>query len=907
LEPYGTVRAHHEPEEMVDPENAGPNTPERPGGAKPWVRWNGEWFNRFTDPSSGEPSDANGNPIEIMQARDEYNGNLLMTGRNSGVRNINGSNVPSPHLNYLQSSATDYTDRVPEPAAVEKIKLSSIQTGVRILGDSIPILDAGTPPEYESTRNSALVETVTKGQGMRTNEAVTYLFIPVSDRQEAGPWAYFSVVADQSLPSSVNEGDIEEDYVYVQPKISVRCNGVTDHVEVYRTRTWRSRGNGFPIRQPNDLNFYRIGKVSTVSSLGTFDFSDTRNFAFLDQSYVPYEAVSKSDNDLVKTEGSLPSSTLDRKINAWTYESVEYLEEGDEFWETQYTVEFGPPKHPGANAIFMDGRSRMIMGGVEWPTKPPQMAFAVRDSSDNSSGPTRKVAYKYTPTRQTDVYGPTTTLQYAGGFQAVWQGESSLHTYAIDSEDNQFKHTRSFTVGSSGVYPRTNGDPPEGGGFLSSYPTYGRSLSDEPIQEFVYEPELALMSERFRPMEVLMEDQFTVPDGQTIRAIEPSRLAEEESVANYSFYVFTEEGVYVVNREDDQARLRNVTTVGVETYRVDFTSGTRPEYEYPLVCPTKYGTAYIGTDHRVYLLNGRKFQAIDQKVPNIWWSDLGAPAVSNSEFQAIYNEYSDVWSEQTTDDSGNTVEFQTLTPYDIAYSKDENNLYVVTYNDVWVFDFDRKDWIGNYNRTGATSLGYMSIHNSVMLHRYEDSGETYELLNEDGPPIEDNSFVTNPLLRRPQETKIRSVQTDYDPQYKEGTATWAGGSSQISLSAGTFDQSDVGATIFIPGGAEGGKNFTGIITNVINATTADLSDSLGSAPANPDNVRWFPLSTIRQQATGDHYNVYDSGGVTQRNEKVYTARPRRKKYPGINGSGHVIRFENFRSFKSMQLVMGRFD
>jgi hypothetical protein len=224
--------------------------------------------------------------------------------------------------------------------------------------------------------------------------------------------------------------------------------------------------------------------------------------------------------------------------------------------------------------------------------------------------------------------------------------------------------------------------------------------------------------------------------------------------------------------------------------------------------------------------------------------------------------------------------------------------------------------VGNYNIEGATSASRLEYHNEVMLHSYVPDGaggveDKYQLLNENGPDIEDTSLVTNPILRRPGETKIRQLSADYDPLFKENDASWpSDGSTTVSLQDGskdTFSDPDNYSTVYISGGAEGGKDYTSLIETIVDSSTAELVDPLGPAPASSPPIRWYLSARIRQEATGDYYTAFESGGdPIRRTEKSYLVRPRRRKAPRVNGSGHVIRMETFRSFKSIQLTIERF-
>lgn len=881
IETHGGVRAHREPETMVKPENAGAGDAAEPGGAPPWQRWDDGWLSRFD--SSGR---------EMMKTREEYNSNLFVSNTKGFPTPVDGSTEMSPHYQYLHSDDGSF-DKLKGPPAIKSVDVIDSFWQGEDTGERIQYTDkdyhilsiTGRDEDYRG-RDSA-----DRRAGVHLPNGVGYLLIPINERQEAGPWAYFSTQMTLSETGFDNTSD-----KYAVPGIEVTTNSATSHVEVYRTREFAG-GNA----APPDMSYYRIGKVaaSSAGAENAFSGSATKTLRFADYWYLPHSA-----REDLEQKPPLPGETLDRNINAWAYESVGLTP--STFGSSTYRHTFGPPKMVGADTLFMNGRDRMIAGSVQWPTKPAQFALAIRTGT--SAVAPLYYTNEYQPTNNQTVHGPETEVPDPEAIFPVWQGEQAVHNFI--NSNGTIKQRRRLTVQSGGIYDsfgsveRGDGQTPE-----ITFP-----LSDTNQKVYIYEPNVALLSEQFRPLELTMEQQFTVPGGQEIKSIEPARLAEEESVATYSFYVMTDENVYVGNRQDDSTQLRLVNRVGVQSYRVDFSGGApRPEYQYPLTCPTKYGTAYIGTDDRIYILNGRKFQTIDDMVPNIWWSDFGETTLANEDFQAIYNEYSDVWAEQT---DGGSVEFETLTAYDLAYNEDQNELYVVTNNNIWVYDFEKSAWIGNYYRPGIVSAQRLGYHKSVMVHRYLDENDdgtvedTYELVNEDGDRLKDTAVVTNPILRSPGETEIKEVVADYDPLFRENKVNWSsGGATRVNLQDANGDEFKTGdkySTVFIPEGKEG-SDFTGLIENVVDATTADLSDQVGPVPNTDLKMRWYLPARIRQEATGDYYNVFSvDGNPIRRTETSYPLLPRRRKMPGVKGSGHVIRMEGFRSFKSMRLTVEKF-
>lgn len=866
---HGGVRAYRAPEVMEDPAvTQEPNTPDEPGGEKPWIRWNDQWFSRFSDSFT----DADGEPVEVLQNSARHNGNLYVSGTES--RRLSGDTAHSPHTWRVGENATAFTESdLKEPPAIKSIELKGHNT---------------TNDEKE---------------GVQGKNGVGYLAIPVNAQGAAGPWAYFSYH---------NPSDDTEKYRDVN--WDIQTNQEVSYIEVYRTREWtslgESSGSRIGLEPPPDLSYYYLDRLN-VNPLGTTVYSNPA-VSFSDKNHWAhtYESEEKANKEL-------PVEVNDRKINAWSYESIDYQKSSaDRNGENSFDVYFGDPVHVGAEALRMVGRDRMMYGAPQWPLKPVQFAFADHstyvDANGDTTSSTKLYAYEYNvASEEGKIYGPSTQITTTTGYRPypVWQGEQAVGLWTGGGTSLAMR----VTTNTNGVYYRdTEYEYP----FVNT-----NSAKDYPdsvnVKKWVQEPNVVLLSERFRPLEVTFEDQYEIPEGEKIRAFSPARLAEDDSIANYSFYIFTNEGVHSGDLTDDAAQTYRVNTVGVKTHRVN--PDNAPIYEKSLYQVTKYGTAYIGTDHRVYHLRGRKFNALDSAVPNIWYSDLSEPQFADVEYQAIYNNYSDVWSQVGGFDGD-----KTLTPYDISYDENRDQIMVATLDNVWIFDFDQKGWVGNYNVAGVENLRYIgdledpntATHRAVMAHKNPGSSAEYVLLNEDGEPLTDNAVVTNPILRSPNESKIREVTADYDPLSRDADVSLNSGSTTVNVESGdTFDTAspslDKMATVFIPQGEDGGsKNLTGLIGSVTDATTAELTEPAGvdAASTSPIPLRWFPPAIIRQEPTGDHYTTSDvNGDPVRRNELAYKIHPRRRRYPRMNGTGHVMRVEKFRNFKSLQLKVEQSD
>jgi hypothetical protein len=162
--------------------------------------------------------------------------------------------------------------------------------------------------------------------------------------------------------------------------------------------------------------------------------------------------------------------------------------------------------------------------------------------------------------------------------------------------------------------------------------------------QFIREKSVAYMSQVNAPWEITING-FRIPDSSEILAITPSRLEEIEQISSYSFYVFTKNGIFAAIRDGYDVLLTAVESVmGIKVF-----SG------YPLIEVVKGGVVFFGTDDNLYFMTGRQVQRLDYVV-----SDL----------------------------------FGTIV--DMAFDPVEEYLYVYSDTGIWIYDFIRQIWIGQY-------------------------------------------------------------------------------------------------------------------------------------------------------------------------------------------------------------------
>lgn len=153
-------------------------------------------------------------------------------------------------------------------------------------------------------------------------------------------------------------------------------------------------------------------------------------------------------------------------------------------------------------------------------------------------------------------------------------------------------------------------------------------------------------------------DGFTIPDSSEILAIVPSRAEEIEQLISHSFYVFTDNRVYVGQRSG-----REVSLTVVESS----TGIALGNNNQPLVVPVKSGVVFYGTDSTLYYLSGRRLEKLSYQV------------LSGND---------KLWD--------NGVD-------DLGYDPSQDFLYVLTADnvvadsDVYMYDFELKRWMGAYD------------------------------------------------------------------------------------------------------------------------------------------------------------------------------------------------------------------
>ncbi len=177
----------------------------------------------------------------------------------------------------------------------------------------------------------------------------------------------------------------------------------------------------------------------------------------------------------------------------------------------------------------------------------------------------------------------------------------------------------------------------------------GRTTTDterQPVAK-VTEPNKVFMAETNHPFDPTFS-QFQAPNDETVRAITPARLAEEEQLQSYAFYLMTDKSVRFANRVGE------VVTQDVVDPTLGVLLGTDNQ---PLFTLVSAGVVFVGTDKHVYFLSGRQLQPIDLEQIETGFRDA----------------FSDLWT----------------TIHDIEYHQVYKEVWIATDTGLWVLAFER--------------------------------------------------------------------------------------------------------------------------------------------------------------------------------------------------------------------------
>lgn len=377
-----------------------------------------------------------------------------------------------------------------------------------------------------------------------------------------------------------------------------------------------------------------------------------------------------------------------------------------------------------ASAVHNDAGT-MMYGGVRWPTKEVDVGLL-----ETGGGVDLIIQYEY-HTPKGEVCGPQLQLMDVRRLVVEFGGsETALLVWRQD------------TLGQYRLIERISSI--DGGRYVSSCGTcftFDFSSSPQPsiqaqagpceAQDCIEEGNAVFLGASLRPLEITYE-QFRVPAKEEVRAIVPARLAEEEDLRSYTFYVMTDRSLYV-GRRDGRA-------VTLESLSANF--GVAQGFDgQALVCPVRYGVVLHGTDNHLYYMTGRQLTALDTST------------VEHEDRSSFLDLWDDV--------------------YDFAYHVRFGELWVATDTGVWVFGLDRRSgWVANYNLNGVDGqvkrifydpdetlngeVGHMLFGDRVE----QGTGGTYYMDNS-GAYLADPSVTTQFLQDDPRRTAYDRMEVVY--------------------------------------------------------------------------------------------------------------------------------------------------
>lgn len=334
----------------------------------------------------------------------------------------------------------------------------------------------------------------------------------------------------------------------------------------------------------------------------------------------------------------------------------------------QHAVVDGNPRSPTARTMHWTG-GVMYYGGGAWPTKEPAVTY-LSTGGDNPTTVYLQLEYE---TARGARFGPVRTIDNVDAFVAVVaDAETRLNIYVDDG-------------GTTRQYARVNPDPygayTRGSVFtFTSQSSYsGTAREPDPVTAYIDEPDAVFLSAGNRPLEVTF-DQFTVPEGQQVRLIAPARLAEEEGIRAYEFYVGTDRAIYVARPDDRKVALDAVTTDwGVKLSTL----------QHPVYASVPGGAFVVGTDGILHALSGRRTDS-------------------------IYVRGTEPWKEIET----------------LLYAPERRDLLVGTDAGLWAYDLDRQGvfgqrdlWVAHAVRDDERSRAMLFTDGRYEVEEVEEDGD----------------------------------------------------------------------------------------------------------------------------------------------------------------------------------------
>lgn len=363
---------------------------------------------------------------------------------------------------------------------------------------------------------------------------------------------------------------------------------------------------------------------------------------------------------------------------------------------------------PSAKEIHFAG-GKMYYGNVQWPTRYPDVAY----TEENTRFDVR-LQNEYSAA-DIQLHGPYKELTDVGKVACAWHLETALNVYVKDKNENNpsWYHYRRLTPTEQGLYAVKGKD------FLSNYVFNAERFDSQsnitekevpPGSGIIDESQAVVASHVNRPLEVT-SNGFALQTDEEVRALMNARLAEEEGLREYDFYIGTEESIYVGNPRSEDVSVS--TTVVTRSFGISMSA-----FEYPAYTLLPQATAIVSTEGIIRILQGRQEQRLfpEGAVP---WGVV----------------------------------------YDIEYHIDLNELAIATDEGVWFYDWDRQGIFRQYDSFNALALAYDRA-NSTLLG-WDDDSTVWKRFNESGAELEP-SITTQEIESGGREIEIVWIKADYD-------------------------------------------------------------------------------------------------------------------------------------------------
>jgi len=574
-----------------------------------------------------------------------------------------------------------------------------------------------------------------------------YIAIPYDKNGEIGPWFHFTVNKEVK---KVNAGAPVINLV-TPVDVTLSCNEHVTKVDIYRTMDFNDRGflHGGPVPlsavtvgdgeipagfyENNDYFYFGTFTPSINSSTSAREtvfrddevwINDTLMAVFKDEvAYVlttdeglvwalPFLAPYNTINNVIK----VPSTLLDVQRN---FNSVHTDDVGSEDYQYHGVV---------GNVMSTQG-DIVLYGDVKYPTKRPTTGLMLYKSTIPFSN--IEAQLEYLDNNGNVYYGPKETFTAVESIKFAWQGENAL---LIFRGGDLFER---LTPNVSGVYKTSfQQDELQDEGFIPSVSyivnadNSSVTYDEDPgatLTDYISEPNAVFLSQSGRGMEISF-DSFFLKSDEVVRSIMAARLAENESIRDYDFYVFTDKSITLYKRTGSDLRtilpVHNVTTsFGVEQNTFTHKSGEDPT-THTLITNTRFGIAFVGTDGNVWSLIGRDLVQLDIEIPGLFLTDVR----------------------------------------DIEYHPSKDELWVlVGPATIWVYSFIQQGWVKNYN---TIYIHYNLYYNKTrkVLTSYGDEFLTlYNLDFDDDCDNIHNSpqLTTQPFGEDGTEFVVDQMEVDY--------------------------------------------------------------------------------------------------------------------------------------------------